>query len=173
MLSYSINQKLKQASQYVLRLALLCAKADAKQQVRPEKWCPGGCSKSGLDLCAIRFSSRYRHRSHGKHQQNMGYQPRGVTVNRHDLFYGLFYGWVRPFPPPGRTSVLGLGCTAVRRGYRERLFPVPPVSRRRPEWLGGCTLVRKSFRGCTSPTSCWNGRLFCRSTEGARATPPP
>lgn len=63
-----------------------------------------------------RFYSRYRHPWHGKHPQNKGYQPRGVTVNRHDLFYGLFYGSVRPGLLPVCVAVLGSNCMAVRRG---------------------------------------------------------
>jgi len=46
---------------------------------------PGGCSGSP-------FSSRYRHRIGRKPQQKEGYQHRRIHVNRHRVFYGLFYG---------------------------------------------------------------------------------
>lgn len=38
------------------------------------------------------FISRYRHRPSDFGQQNKGYAVRGLPVNRHGMYYGMFYG---------------------------------------------------------------------------------
>lgn len=96
-------------SRHGLRL-LARAKSWGKNNVLAEVMVPGG---GGLSpLC-----SRCRHCRGHLHQQNKGYQPSAVAVNRHDLVYGKYYGQEKPSPDRAVAPVIWLACNDFRN-YR-------------------------------------------------------
>lgn len=91
----------------------------------------------------------------------------------HELYYDLFYGWVRLFPHqvghPYCGQASGLSGSAVREG----LFPVRRVTRRRLEWLGGWYPSRQAFPGLYESLCAWEWPFILPGYGGGECHPAP